>query len=161
MILADTHIHLGLSRRGEPVKVSASRNLTLAAVPGILQAYGADLGAVVDLGTSRGLRDLEEGLAKGELREAEDGAFVAPVGSRILGALEAEFDPYPLGSFERIVQRQADTKEAAVWRKGVGDHQYAAGRLDAAAKLLWCEVHPLRREPGVSDRSPVKALYLA
>ncbi len=102
MILADTHIHLGLSRRGEPVKVSASRNLTLAAVPGILQAYGADLGAVVDLGTSRGLRDLEEGLAKGELREAEDGAFVAPVGSRILGALEAEFRLGESGPFHLL-----------------------------------------------------------
>ncbi len=91
MILADTHIHLGASRLGEPVKVSASRNLTLTAIPGLLHRYGADVGAVVDLATSRGLGDLEAALAAGELREAEDGAFAAADGTEVLGALEAEF----------------------------------------------------------------------
>lgn len=91
MILVDSHIHLGASRRGEPVKVSASRHLTLEALPRILRRYGAQLGAVVDLGTTRGFADLEAALAHGELLEAADGMFVDRQGTGILGALEAEF----------------------------------------------------------------------
>ncbi len=102
MILADTHIHLGASRSGEPVKVSASRNLTLAAIPEILRRYGADVGAVVDLATSRGLADLEAALAGQELRETGDGAFAAPNGTRILAALEAEFRVSESGPFHLL-----------------------------------------------------------
>ncbi len=102
MILCDTHIHLGASRRGQPIKVSASRNLTLDEVPRSLRRYGADLGAVVDLGTTRGLQDLEAALARGELHEAPDGAFAAADGVRILGALEAEFRLPGTGPFHLL-----------------------------------------------------------
>ena len=102
MTLADTHIHLGASRRGEPVKVSASRNLTLTAIPGLLRRYGADVGAVVDLATTRGLGDLEAALAAGELREMADGTFAAANGTEVLGALETEFRLSGSGPFHLL-----------------------------------------------------------
>lgn len=100
--LLDSHIHLGRSLRAEPVKIGAGSNLTVDRIPQALRRYGAGHGCVVDLGTTRGLRDLEQQLATGDLSEGEDGAFLAPDGTRIIGGLEAEFRLPPLGPFHLL-----------------------------------------------------------
>ena len=102
MILCDTHIHLGAGRQGLPIKVSASRNLTLETIPRALRRHGADLGAVVDLGTARGLDDLETALAAGTLAETADGGFADGAGTVIVGALEAEFRLMDSGPFHLL-----------------------------------------------------------
>lgn len=100
--ICDSHIHLGRSLQGEPVKIGAGSRLTLQRVMPALREYGAGIGCVVDLATRRGLRDLEELLRRGALAEQADGSFGAPQGVRIVGALEAEFRLPPAGPFHLL-----------------------------------------------------------
>ncbi len=88
--LVDTHVHLGATQRGEPIKIGAGRTLTLESVIARLPGRGVDVCAIVDLCTARGLAELERALAGGLLREGPDGALVTEQGTAIIPALEAE-----------------------------------------------------------------------
>lgn len=79
---ADLHVHLG-SARGRPVKMGASRDLTLAAaVRHSATRTGVDLLGIVDMACLAALADLEEALDRGELAAVEGGGFrwSAPTG---------------------------------------------------------------------------------
>lgn len=101
-MLVDSHIHLGRSLRGEPVKIGAGARLNLRTIPHDLRRYGAEVGCVVDLATGRGLQDLDALLLEGLLQEDEDGSFRGPEGTRIVGALEAEFRVGERGPFHLL-----------------------------------------------------------
>jgi len=132
VILCDTHIHLGASRDGRPIKVSASKNLTLAEIPAALRRYGADLGAVVDLATRRGLADLEAALAAGALSETADGTFRDAAGTHVLGALEAEFRLSGAGPFHVLAYvpgLDALRSLARIYREAVKNPDLSTQRL--------------------------------
>lgn len=139
MILCDIHIHLGASRQGLPIKVSASRNLTLKELPGVLRTYGADLGAVVDLATGRGLGDLEAALASGELYEAPDGAFAEAAGTRIIGGLEAEFRLPGAGPFHLLAYApglEGVRELARIYREGAKNPALSTQRMHLTPEAL-------------------------
>ncbi len=100
--LVDTHVHLGGTADGAPIKIGAGLTLTLARVLERLPARGVDLCAVVDLATSRGLLELEGALRAGWLRETHDGSFAGDDGTRLVAGLEAEFRILPSGPFHLL-----------------------------------------------------------
>lgn len=100
--ICDSHIHLGRSLRGEPIKIGAGSHLTLDRIAQALEDYGAGHGCVVDLATGRGLQDLQELLRRRVLREEADGSFRGAGGVGIVGALEAEFRLPPAGPFHLL-----------------------------------------------------------
>lgn len=64
----DLHIHIGSSRDGKAVKITASRNLTLENVLlECLNKKGIDLAGIVDCGSTGVLKDLRELISTGEL----------------------------------------------------------------------------------------------
>ena len=140
MILADPHIHLGAAQGGRPVKVSASRHLDLERVLLELRRYGLQLGAVVDLATTRGLWDLERLLAEGALRETADGAFVDALGTRVVGGLEAEFRVGDAGPFHLLGYAPGldGVREIArVYREGVRAPELSTQRMHLSPQAFF------------------------
>lgn len=128
----DSHIHLGRSLRGEPVKIGAGAHLNLRTIPHDLRRYGAEVGCVVDLATKRGLSDLEELLLEGGLQEDEDGSFRAPDGTRIVGALEAEFRIGGRGPFHLLAYAGGLSmlrELGRVYREGVRNGDLSTQRM--------------------------------
>lgn len=73
---ADLHIHIGASKKGEPVKITASNNLTFEnIVKESCDRKGLDLIGVIDCASPRVQTDIEEMLNKGEIAEIEGGGF--------------------------------------------------------------------------------------
>jgi uncharacterized protein (TIGR00375 family) len=89
-VFADLHIHIGWAN-GRPVKITASRNLTLAS---LLQETaplkGLDIIGVVDAGTTPVMTELMQMISAGELRTHPRGGFIAPNGVMLLAGCEVE-----------------------------------------------------------------------
>ncbi len=89
-LFADLHVHLG-SALGRPVKISASRQLTLE---GICRTAGAHKGlgvvGLVDALTTGGLQELGAAVADGRLRELPGGGFGTRDGLVLLSGIEVE-----------------------------------------------------------------------
>ncbi|MDA8345833.1 MAG: hypothetical protein M0Z66_10155 [Thermaerobacter sp.] len=100
--LVDSHVHLGATEDGAPIKIGAGRTLTLRRVLDRLPERGVDVCAIVDLGTARGLQTLDGALASGLLHESDDGALKSAAGALIVPALEAEFRLPPAGPFHLL-----------------------------------------------------------
>ncbi|MGR6836351.1 endonuclease Q family protein [Syntrophomonas erecta] len=89
-VFADLHIHIG-SAQGKPVKITASRRLTLEQIIFTDAPYkGLDLVGIADAGTVNVLMELEEMLADGRLRENGQGGFIASNGVGVITACEVE-----------------------------------------------------------------------
>jgi uncharacterized protein (TIGR00375 family) len=87
---ADLHVHLGRAA-GRPVKISASRDLTLRGILAWARARkGLDVVGIVDAATTWGLRDLEEAVAAGALEALDAGGLRAPDGLLLLPGAEVE-----------------------------------------------------------------------
>lgn len=73
---ADLHVHIGRTLTGKPVKITASRNLTLT---NILQTAkepkGLDIVGVIDSHSPEVIEELELLIAHGKLQELEAGGF--------------------------------------------------------------------------------------
>lgn len=87
---ADLHIHIGRAN-GRPVKITASRNLTLASlVQETAPLKGLDIIGVVDAGTTQVMAELEQMISEGKLRAHQRGGFIAPNGVMLLAGCEVE-----------------------------------------------------------------------
>ncbi|UHA76210.1 TIGR00375 family protein [Paenibacillus sp. 481] len=72
----DFHIHIGRTSRQEPVKISASRNLTFEAIAKeAAERKGLHLIGVIDAHAPGVLRDIEELLDAGEMEELPEGGI--------------------------------------------------------------------------------------
>jgi len=73
---ADMHIHIGAGENGEPVKITASKELTF---PNILrEAFynkGLDMIGIIDCASPVVIRDMEKMLFEGEMKELPDGGI--------------------------------------------------------------------------------------
>jgi PHP family Zn ribbon phosphoesterase len=87
---ADLHIHIGRAN-GRPVKITASRSLTLASLlEDVASRKGLDIIGVVDAGTAPVLAEIEQMVEKGVLRTHPRGGFIAPHGVMLLTGCEVE-----------------------------------------------------------------------
>ncbi|WP_261129250.1 endonuclease Q family protein [Bacillus sp. Marseille-Q3570] len=86
-IFADFHIHLGSTSEGRPVKISASKNLTLSNV--LQTAFhhkGIQLVGVIDCHVPAVIRELEVAVEKNEIYEHRDGGLIKEGGCLITGS---------------------------------------------------------------------------
>ncbi|WP_221565320.1 endonuclease Q family protein [Alkalihalobacillus sp. TS-13] len=86
-IFADFHIHLGSTSEGRPVKISASKNLTLSNV--LHKAFhhkGIQMVGIIDCHVPAVIHELEEAVEKGEIYEHRDGGLVKDGGCLIPGS---------------------------------------------------------------------------
>jgi len=87
---ADLHIHIGRAN-GRPVKITASRSLTLAMLlEETVSRKGLDMIGIVDAGTAPVLAEIEQMVEKGVLRTHHRGGFIAPHGVMLLTGCEVE-----------------------------------------------------------------------
>jgi uncharacterized protein (TIGR00375 family) len=89
---ADLHVHLGATRSGRPVKIGASRHLTL---PGVLDAAmrkGIKLLGVVDF-VPDVIEEAREHLSSGACVEAAGGGLEYKCGVTVVPGLEVEIRP--------------------------------------------------------------------
>lgn len=90
LFYADLHVHIG-SARGKPVKITASRQLTLENI--IFRdapIKGLDIVGVVDTCSPLVSAEIEAMLEKGDLHEGPQGGFLAPNGVMLIAACEIE-----------------------------------------------------------------------
>ncbi|WP_408006610.1 endonuclease Q family protein [Pseudalkalibacillus sp. A8] len=103
-IFADFHIHLGRTLAGKPVKISASKNLTL---PNVLETSFRDKGiqmvGIIDCHVPGVIRELEQMMEKGELSEHRDGGLIKENGCLILGSEIEVYDEYCHGPIHVLV----------------------------------------------------------
>ncbi len=133
--LVDSHVHLGATEDGAPIKIGAGRTLTLSRILGRLPLRGVDVCAVVDLGTTRGLGELERALATGLLAEAEDGGLRGAEGAVLVPALEAEFRLPGAGPFHLLAYAPGldGARELhRIYREGVKNPNLSTQRVHMA-----------------------------
>lgn len=73
LVYADLHIHVGSTKKGKPVKITASRKLTLPALVKTAQEKGLQLLGLVDASCSGVLEDLKDLAEQGTLQPVEGG----------------------------------------------------------------------------------------
>ncbi|MEN6459837.1 MAG: endonuclease Q family protein [Syntrophomonas sp.] len=89
-IYGDLHIHIGRAK-GRPVKITASRELTLHSIIFQDAPYkGLDMVGIVDAGSVLVASELEEMLESGQLREHNRGGFIASNGILLIAGCEIE-----------------------------------------------------------------------
>lgn len=89
-VFADLHIHIGRAN-GRPVKITASRHLTLTSLlEETAPRKGLDVIGVVDAGTAPVLTEIEQMVEKGVLITHPRGGFIAPNGIMLLAGCEVE-----------------------------------------------------------------------
>jgi len=88
LLYADLHVHLG-SALGRPVKITASRQLTLDAVVNGAEQKGLRMVGIVDAGCLGVLAEISDKLAQGEWYELPGGGFKAE-GVTIIPGCELE-----------------------------------------------------------------------
>lgn len=71
----DLHIHIGRTRQGRPVKITASPQLTLETIPKVAKQKGLGLLGIVDAGTTGVLADLQRLLDDGEMAPLSGGGY--------------------------------------------------------------------------------------
>lgn len=89
-VYGDLHIHIG-SAQGRPVKITASRQLTLDSI--IFHhapRKGLGIVGIVDAGTNPVAAEIEAMLSSGQLSEHEDGGFIASNGVLLIAGCEIE-----------------------------------------------------------------------
>lgn len=88
---ADLHIHIGGGSSGQPVKITASRKLNF---PNILEEAafkkGLDIIGIIDCASPVVLKDIDEMLAKGEMRELKAGGILYSEQLLVLPGAEIE-----------------------------------------------------------------------
>jgi len=89
-VYADLHVHIGRAS-GRPVKITASRNLTLETLLNeTALRKGLNIVGIVDAGTSPVLAELEKMVEQGQLNIHPRGGFISPQGVMLLAGCEVE-----------------------------------------------------------------------
>jgi PHP family Zn ribbon phosphoesterase len=76
LVVGDFHVHIGASSAGQPVKVTASRDLTFAHIAReCVQRKGVDVVGIVDCASPAVLADIEIMLDSGEMEQLDGGGY--------------------------------------------------------------------------------------
>jgi len=90
----DLHIHIGRSSGGQPVKISAARNLTFANIAReASERKGIDVIGIIDCASPPVLEDIRRMLAQGEMEELAEGGLRCGHTTVLLGAELEVRDP--------------------------------------------------------------------
>ncbi|MCF6137661.1 endonuclease Q family protein [Pseudalkalibacillus berkeleyi] len=86
-VFADLHIHLGSTREGAPVKISASKQLTLKRILDYsLNVKGIQMIGIIDCQVPAVLDEIEDMVKLKQLTEHEDGGLIANEACIIMGS---------------------------------------------------------------------------
>ncbi|GIP20182.1 endonuclease Q family protein [Paenibacillus sp. J22TS3] len=84
---ADLHIHIGRTERGEPVKISGSRNLTFAQIASeASDRKGIELIGIIDCHSPGVQYDIHQSLDRGDMVELEEGGITYGRTTILLGS---------------------------------------------------------------------------
>lgn len=141
---ADLHIHIGRTERGEPVKISGSRNLTFAQIASeASDRKGIDLIGIIDCHSPGVQYDIRQSLDKGEMTEIEDGGIAYGQTTILIGS-EIEIREPGMGPahllvyFPYLMMMEEFTGWLSKRMKNVG---LSSQRLHAPALALQEEVY--------------------
>ena len=139
---ADLHVHVGRNGRGQAVKITASRRLTLPAlVRHAWQKTGIDIIGVIDCACTGVLQDLRGMIERGELMELPEGGLrhlerVTLIPGAEVEAVESHggvshhlcYFPYlrNLAEFSKIMSRYITNMELSSQRCGLPARELAA-----------------------------------
>jgi uncharacterized protein (TIGR00375 family) len=140
---ADLHVHIGRADGGQPVKISASRDLTLQAIAReASERKGIHLIGVIDCHSPAVQEDIERCLMSGEMEEAEGGGIryrntVILLGTEMEVREEGGGPFHLLGFLPDLQAMKAWTAWMAARMKNV---QLSSQRLKATAAELQAEL---------------------
>jgi len=142
-IFADLHIHIGSTDRGEPVKISASRNLTFANIAKeASERKGIELIGIIDCHSPGVLDDIERCLDGGEMDEAAGGGIRYRSTTILLGS-EIEVRDEGFGAVHLLVYMRdlASMREFSRWMsRHMKNVRLSSQRLRVPARSLQREV---------------------
>ena len=111
---ADLHIHIGRTKTGKPVKITASRNLTLTNI--LYHAKnkkGIDLVGVIDCHSPEVLEEIEDLINAGRLEELNGGGLLFEKTTTLLLGSELEiYDDRCLGPIHILAFRAVSASRA-------------------------------------------------
>ncbi len=89
----DLHVHIGRTRKGQPVKITASRNLTFENIAReCAERKGIDVVGIVDSASPAVIEDIEELLDSGKMEALRDGGLVYDKKVTVILASEVEVE---------------------------------------------------------------------
>ncbi|USB34710.1 endonuclease Q family protein [Paenibacillus sp. YPG26] len=140
---ADLHIHIGRTEKGEPVKISGSRNLTFAQIASeASDRKGIDLIGIIDCHSPGVQADIKNSLDKGEMKELKEGGISYGRTTILLGC-ELEIREPGMGPAHLLVYfpHLSMMEEFTGWlSKRMKNIQLSSQRLHAPALTLQEEV---------------------
>ncbi len=157
-IYGDLHIHIGAAA-GQAVKITASRSLDLRTV--LFQdapRKGLDMVGIVDAGTLPVSFEIEQMILSGEIRELQQGGFLARNGVLLITACELEslegvhwliFLPYlkSLKEFQRFVRSRVNNMQLSTQRTRVNAREMV--NLSLLLDGILCPAHAFTPHKGV------------
>jgi uncharacterized protein (TIGR00375 family) len=147
LFACDLHVHIGRSSQGQPVKITAARDLTCANIAReAAERKGLDVVGLVDCASPAVREDLERLLASGELRPHAGGGY--DYLGKVTILLGAEFETRePDGGLSHHVSYFADLAQldafAAALGKSVTNLQLSCQQCNLSARQLLhlCQEH--------------------
>ncbi|QHT60469.1 TIGR00375 family protein [Paenibacillus lycopersici] len=142
-VFADLHLHIGRTERGEPVKITGSRDLTFRNIAHEAAVRkGISLLGVIDCHSPGVQRDIEELLMSGEMAEAEGGGIRYRDTVILLGAeIEVRDAGFGLAHHLAYLPDFAAMRDFTSWlAKHMRNVQLSSQRLYAPARELQAEV---------------------
>ena len=142
-IFADLHVHIGRTERGEPVKISGSRDLTFRNIAHEAAVRkGITLIGVIDCHSPGVQRDIEQLLESGEMTEVEDGGIRYRDVTILLGSeIEVRDVGYGTAHHLAYLPSFAVMKEFTTWlSKSMRNVQLSSQRLYVPSRELQAEV---------------------
>ena len=76
-VFADLHIHIGRSKNGKPIKITAARSLNFENIAKeCVERKGINVAGIIDSASPYVIEDIEDFLKSGEAKELEDGGII-------------------------------------------------------------------------------------
>ncbi|NBC68971.1 TIGR00375 family protein [Paenibacillus sacheonensis] len=142
-VFADLHLHIGRTERGEPVKISGSRDLTFRNIAHEAAVRkGISLLGVIDCHSPGVQRDIEELLTRGEMTEEAGGGIRYRDTVILLGAeIEVKDAGFGIAHHLAYLPDFAAMRDFTGWlAKHMRNVQLSSQRLYAPARELQAEV---------------------
>jgi uncharacterized protein (TIGR00375 family) len=144
----DLHIHIGRTKTGKPVKITASKSLTLTNILGAAKfPKGLDMIGVIDCHSPEVIAEIEDLLHSGDLLEMEEGGFRFQDTVTLIPGVEIEVNDenckgpiHVLGYFPSL----SDIKNFSIWyATKVKNAQLSTQRIREDAKVLQRKIKSL------------------
>ncbi|PKR85977.1 endonuclease Q family protein [Heyndrickxia camelliae] len=144
----DLHIHIGRTKTGKPVKITASKTLTLTNILKTAKfPKGLDIVGIIDCHSPEVIAEIEDLMHSGELREMEEGGFLFQETVTLIPGVEIEVNDenckgpiHVLGFFPTLTA----LKDFSMWyQTKVKNVQLSTQRIHEGAKPLQKKIKSL------------------